>query len=189
MKIISFLPFCFLALGFFCVQPAFGHKPVVVKTNSSKEKPVIIKKPEISYAYYGRLAGWDHYYRIDSSKPFLLYVNILVPDYSPRTEPIERHDISIEVWKDNILLFTAEGMKSNWKRFYEKYGHDNYYLGPEFEQKVEAGTYIIRVYNSNNTGKYSLAVGKKEKFTIFSLVGALIKAKSLDRWFFKNDKE
>lgn len=189
MKIIGVLFLSLFFLGFFWVQPAFGHKPVIVKTNSSKEKPVQIKKPEISYAYYGRLAGWDHYYRIESSKPFLLYVNILVPDYSPKAEPIGQHDMSFEVWKDSILLFSAEGMKSNWKRFYEKYGHDNYYLGPEFEQKVDPGTYIIRVYNSNNTGKYSLAVGKKEKFTIFSLAGALFKAKSLDRWFFKNERK
>ena len=31
----------------------------------------------------------------------------------------------------------------------------------------------------------ALAIGQTEKFTFFSLIGAVIKASSLDRWFFK----
>lgn len=36
-----------------------------------------------------------------------------------------------------------------------------------------------------SSGKYSLAIGKIEKFTLVSLIEALINAKSLDGWFFK----
>ena len=172
------------ALGFSC-PAAFAHIPVVVKTKSSKEFPVFVKKPEISYAYYGLLAGHDHYYKIESTKPFLLYLNILVPDFEPKSGPVARHDISIEVWKDNLLLFSADGLNSDWRRFYEKYGRDHYYLGPEYEQPVDPGTYIIRVFNSSDSGRYALAVGKKEKFTVFSIFGAFFKAWSLDGWFFK----
>ena len=167
---------------------AYAHNPVIVKRNSSKENPVLIQKPEISYAYYGELAGEPHYYKIVSSKPFTLYVNILVPDYSPKTTPVIRHDMSFQVLKDETdstdlsksgtLIFTAEGINSDWRRFYEKHGKDHYYLGTEFEQKAGVGTYYIKVYNKNNSGKYSFATGKEEKFAFFM-------ARSLDKWFFK----
>jgi len=174
---------------------AYAHNPVIVKKDSSKEKPVLIEKPEISYAYYGELSGEPHYYKIVSSKPFTLYVNILVPDYSPKTNPILRHDMSFQVLKDandspdpaksGTVIFTAEGMNSDWRRFYEEYGRDHYYWGPEFEQKAGAGTYYIKVYNKNNTGKYSLATGKEERFGFFGIIRAFFRARSLDKWFFK----
>jgi hypothetical protein len=185
MKKAAALLMVFFWLSSFLPQAAFAHIPVIVKTKSSKENPVLVKKPEISYAYYGQLAGTIHYYKIEAPKAFLLYVNILVPDYSPKSDPILRHDMSFEVWKDNVCLFSGEGLNVDWRRFYEKYGRDHYYMGSEFERQMDAGTYLIRVFNTNNTGKYSLAIGKKEKFTVISIIGAFFKAWSLDRWFFK----
>jgi hypothetical protein len=168
------------------VTAIYAHQPVIVKKESSKDNPVLVKNSEISYAFYGELDGESHYYKIVSEKPFDLYVNILVPDYSPKSEPpITKHDISFEILKDNKSIFTVDGNNSEWKRFYEPYGRDHYYMGPEFDKNVGAGTYIVRVFNKNNTGKYSLATGKIEKFTPWGLIGAIAKARSLDKWFFK----
>jgi len=177
--------FLSISMLLFIAAIAHAHNPVIVKKDSSKEKPVLIEKPEISYAYYGELAGEPHYYKIVSPKPFTLYVNILVPDYSPKTDPIMRHDMSFQVLKDDTVIFTAEGMNSDWHRFYEEYGKDHYYMGPEFEQKADAGTYYVKVYNKNNDGKYSLATGKEEKFGFFGIIKAFFRARSLDKWFFK----
>ena len=137
---------------------AHAHRPVIVKSQSSREKPVLVKEPEISYAYYGELVGEPHYYRIIYSEEFILYVNILVPDFSPKAEPIVKHDMSFQVSNDKQILFTAQGNESGWERFYERYGRDHYYMGPEFEQKVSAGTYHIKIFNEKNTGKYALAI-------------------------------
>jgi hypothetical protein len=183
MKKITLL-LCVLILSLM-VTDIYAHRPVIVKNESSKDKPVIVKKPEISYAFYGILSGEPHYYKIVSSKPFELYTNILVPDYSPKTEPIAKHDISFEILKDNTPIFTVDGNNAEWKRFYEPYGKDNYYMGPEYDKNVEAGTYYVKVFNKTNTGKYSLATGKIEKFTPWGLIGAIFKARSLDKWFFK----
>jgi hypothetical protein len=163
----------------------YAHQPVIVKKDSSKDKPVLVKKPEISFAFYGELTGESHYYKINSKKPFDLYVNILVPDYSPKSALITKHDMSFEILKDNTSIIIVDGNSFEWKRFYEPYGKDNYYMGPEFDRNVEAGVYYVRVFNKNNIGKYSLAIGKKEKFTPWGLVGAIFKARSLDKWFFK----
>ncbi len=167
--------------------PALAHKPVIVKTASSFDHPVEVKEPETSFAYYGRLAGQAHYYRIEAATPFLLYVNILVPDFEPKGPAVARHDMNVEVWLKNVLINRATGMDADWTRFYEKYGKDHYYMGPEFERPAEPGIYLIKVDNAAHAGKYALAIGKKEKFTIFSIIPALFKAWSLDRWFFKKD--
>jgi hypothetical protein len=166
-------------------QAAYAHRPVIVRDDSSKKNPVIVEEPEISWAYYGELNGKSHYYKITSSEPFTLYVNILVPDTDPEGALISLHNMSLEVLKDNTLLHKAEGMDFQWRRFYEPYGKDHYYIGPEFEQQAEAGEYYVRVFNNNNRGKYSLAIGKIEKFTVFSLINSIAKAKSLDKWFFE----
>jgi hypothetical protein len=176
---------CLIFLIVWLSPVAFGHQPVIVKNESSKEKPVLVEKPEISFAYYGELAGRPHYYRIEAAKPFHFYVNILVPDYFPKSEPIPHHDVSFDILRDDIVLLTRTGSTFDWTRFYEKYGRDYYYMGPAYEAEFGAGTYFIRVYNEKNSGRYALAIGKKERFTPWGLVGALLKARSLDGWFFK----
>jgi NADH dehydrogenase [ubiquinone] 1 alpha subcomplex assembly factor 1 len=186
MQLVKLILFCISILLLFS-SIAHAHKPVIVKSKSSKDNPVLVKEPEISYAYYGKLVGEPHYYRIVYPKEFILYVNILVPDFSPKEELIPKHDMSFQILTEGESLFMAEGGKSEWRRFYEKYGRDHYYMGPEFEQKVPPGTYHIKVFNNSNRGKYSLAIGKKESFTPWGLVGAMIKARSLDKWFFKPD--
>jgi hypothetical protein len=170
------------------VWSASAHRPVIVKDEASMQNPVLVEEPEISWAYYGRLEGEPHYFKIQATETFDLYVNILVPDFDPRGEPVAHHDMSFEIIKDERILYRAEGLEFQWKRFYEKYGRDHYYWGPEYDQKTEAGTYTIKVFNSGNSGKYSLAIGKIEKFTLPVLIGAMIKAQSLDRWFFKRDE-
>ena len=184
MQLVKVILFC-ISILFLSSSIAHAHHPVIVKNQSTKENPVLVEKPEISYAYYGELMGKPHYYRIAYSKEFILYVNILVPDFFPPKEPIARHDMSFQISADGESFFTVEGRESKWRRFYERYGRDHYYMGPEFEKRVPAGTYHIKVFNSSNTGRYALAIGKKESFTPWGLVGAMLKARSLDKWFFK----
>ncbi len=180
----------FLLLSLLALAPlAHPHNPVIVKTKNSKEQPVVITRPEISYAYYGLMTGAPHFYLIKSGRPFLLYVNILVPDLNPGGNPVPRHDLSFEILREGTVLHSASGLESAWRRFYEPFGRDHYDLGPEYEQNVPAGTYLIKIFNSSNSGRYALAVGKKERFTPWGLIAAFFKARSLDRWFFRDEKE
>ena len=177
-----------LLLSMLNARPAFAHRPVIVKSRSLKSAPVEISEPEISWAFYGSMEGEPHYYKIVSPVPFELYVNILVPDLDPDGAPIAAHDMSFEVYRggeEAAPMFTALGSASVWSRYYEKYGRDHYYMGPECDTKAGEGIYWVRVFNGTNRGRYALAIGKREKFTFFSLVGAIVRARSLDRWFFK----
>ncbi len=188
MKPSKCLPIVILVILFFAGD-LYAHRPVIVKSKSSQDNPVMVEEPETSWAYYGILDGENHYYKIVYSEPFNLYVNILVPDYNPDGAPIRAHDMSFQIFRDQELLFTGIGLETEWRRFYEKYGKDHYYWGPEFEQDVEGGTYYVRVYNTDNKGKYSLAIGKIENFTFPVIVGAIFKTQSLDRWFFKESDD
>ncbi|HUT66202.1 MAG TPA: hypothetical protein VMZ05_08660 [Spirochaetota bacterium] len=163
----------------------YAHRPVIVGGEGSRDNPVVVDRPQISWAYYGKLEGEPRYFKIVSKEPFKLYVNILVPDYSPDGEPILSHDLSFEIFNGDTLVYRAQGLRSRWTRFYEPYGKDHYYMGPEYEKEMEAGEYMVRVFNSTNNGKYSLAIGTIEKFTIVGLIEAIDRAKSLDEWFFK----
>lgn len=144
---------------------AYAHQPRLV----SGVNETIIENPEISQAFYGELRGEPAYFRITSDRPFRLYVNILVP-YSADSELVSV-DITRE---DGTVIKTLDGNISNWKPYFEEFGGDYYLRGPEFNSTVEAGTYLIRVYNSKNTGKFSLAVGDIESFPPDESLKALV---------------
>ena len=71
-------------------------------------------------------------------------------------------------------FFKADGEAFQWKAWYEPYARDDYWKGPEIGSDTNtefktsfplaAGIYYIKVYNKNNQGHYSLAIGEAEFF-------------------------
>ena len=47
----------------------YSHQPKLIKNSPSIEKPHHVIDPEISKAYYAKLTGEPHYYKIESNKP------------------------------------------------------------------------------------------------------------------------
>ncbi len=162
-------------LSFFLILvsiKAFAHQPKLIKYSPSIENPHEVIYPEISKAYYGKLNGESHYYKIKSDKDFLFYVGILSPKVND-----DNIWLSLEVSdENNNILYQANGSKFYWEPWFEPYARDWYWKGPEiggeinketgFKKSflVKSGTYIIRVYNEDNIGNYSLAVGEAEFF-------------------------
>ena len=141
---------------------AYAHQPrISFGAKHSLFNPIVIKNPEVSKAYYGRLTAEPDYYRIDSSAPYQLYLNILVPDLRD-----SKLDMSVDVISDNKTLLSLKGKGYKWERFFEPVARDNYLKGPELDWRLRQGTYFIKIYNKGNTGKYSLAVGKIESFPL-----------------------
>ena len=136
---------------------AFAHQPRIPEGNET-----IVSDPEISKAYYSKLDGNSHTYTINSQTPFFLYVNILAPDI-----PNQKKDLYVEIIKDGNLdnpIGILDGNNFKWELFFEPFGHDSYWMGPEYESNVEPGEYQIIVSSENNDTKYSLATGKVETF-------------------------
>ncbi len=145
---------------------AFAHQPNIV----SDENVVNIELPQISKAFYGELKGREHYFQITSDKKFSLYIQITLPDLPGINRDINAEIVKMQEGKE-VLVKTLEGKDFNWTPFYEPFGADNYLEGPDYSNpSAEAGSYLIKVYNENNTGKYVLVTGKTEEFPVMEIL-------------------
>jgi hypothetical protein len=159
-----------------------AHQPrLEVGVNSSMSNPIVVKNPEISQAWYGNLKGQPDYYMISSDKPFELFANILVPQSPGISSDFVYAQITDSSGKTLALL---GGNQSSWTPMFEEFGGDYYLQGPTFDQNVSAGTYYIKVFNQNNTGKYSLATGAIEAFPPDESLKALVSIPMLKEQIF-----
>ena len=148
----------------------FAHQPKLINYSPSFNNPHEVVSPEISKAYYSKLEGESHYYRIESDSDFLFYTGILSPKINDTYKWL-----SLEVLDENKnVIYKAEGKDFSWSEWYEPYARDWYWKGPEIGTEsnqefktsfmIDAGTYYIKVFNDDNAGHYSLAVGEAEFF-------------------------
>lgn len=166
-------------------MPTFtsAHQPRVTESRLTE-----VQNPEISKAYYGKLTGEPDVYVIKATEAFDLYVNVLVPDIEG-----QKKDISAVILRDvpagqgtagSAQVAFLDGMNFEWKKFYEPFGADTYWMGPEYKARVEAGIYEIRVWSSGNDSKYSLAIGEIEAFDSKEGINALTIIPELKKNFF-----
>ena len=175
MKKIFFFIVCFLLFWF-----SFAHQPRLVFKQTAGEV-IQVQNPEISQAFYGILSWQQDSYQIVVGTWFLLYVNIVVPDQEG-----QRTDFFVDVIESDAAIYTRlDGTKFEWTNFYEPFGGDAYLMGPSFEEQVWPGTYTIRVSNSDNQGKYSLAIGKIESFDLKETINTYKVMPDLKMQFFE----
>jgi hypothetical protein len=156
---------------------AYAHQPRITEARRT-----VISDPEVSKAYYGKLSGQPDVYVIDARAPFELYVNVLVPAIAG-----QKKDVSATIIKNGDAahpLAKLDGLHATWKEFYEPFGADTYWMGPEYRAHAELGTYEIRVWSSHNDSKYSLAVGETEAFGFREGLNALALIPEIKRNFF-----
>lgn len=172
----------FVLILFLSLETLSAHQPRLdTGTAVSIENPIIVDNPEISQAFYGQLKGEPVYYQINSDTSFQLYVNLLVP-----TSPGQGGElVSAEVTdaSGNTVMY-LNGTNSTWTPYFEEFGGDYYLKGPEATLEVPAGTYNIKIFNSQNQGKYSLAIGKIEAFPANEAITALFTLPLLKEEFF-----
>jgi len=174
-------PFLALALFVLAAGAAFAHQPRLVDDRPS----IIVRNPEISQAFYARLAGNPQTYYIRSDVPLRLYINLLVPDI-PGVETDYEAAVFRETDGKEELLARLDGKTYAWRPFYEPFGGDRYLLGPEYDELVPAGGYTVVVTSADNTGKYVLAVGKIEKFPPKEMARTIVALPKLKRYFGKS---
>jgi len=151
-----------------------AHQPRIVEGRQT-----VVVDPEVSKAYYGKLSGTPDTFTIQSSTPFNLYLNILVPDNEG-----QKKDVSATVTKDGEPFTVLDGNQFEWKALFEPFGYDNYFAGPEYKANVEAGTYVVTVSSPQNDSKYSLAVGEIENFNFKETLNAVTLIPQLKTSFF-----
>lgn len=171
-----------IVLTVFLSSLGWAHQPrLVMGKDAPMGDPVEVEEPQISQAYYGELNGTPQYYRITSDEPFLLYAGLLLPDIVGQ----QPYSVSAEVLDSSgkRILF-LDGDAHDWEPFFEEFGGDWYLNGPEAEKELQPGTYYIKVFNDDNSGRYSLAVGKEEHFSFFDMIEAYVAIVLLKQLFF-----
>jgi steroid 5-alpha reductase family enzyme len=139
---------------------------------------------EVSKAYYGELNGVPHIYTINSNSEFSIYLNVLIPGNKLT------HTISAELINDDKVIEFLDGENFEWEVWYEEFAGDYYMKGPELGEdfkstsKLPAGKYEVKVFNENNKGKYSLAIGEKEEFPAPEIANAVLLVPWLKLTFF-----
>jgi hypothetical protein len=151
----------------------------------SENTSLLIPEPEISKAYYGELNGSPDYYKLILANTTDVYFGVLVPDVPGDS----RLMISAEVYdyKDSMSRTQAlllDGPNSRWDLMYEDFGGDWYIAGPAEKANLTPQTYYIQVFNSQNQGKYALAVGDIESFPPQEIANAYILLPVLKQTFF-----
>lgn len=177
MKLVKVLVTLILAVYIFKPVAIFAHQPRITDKDVT-----IVTEAEVSKAYYGILSDKPHTYKINESKPFILYVNILVPDIEN-----QKKDLSVVIIKDGNAhnpLAVLDGRKFKWEKFWEEFGRDWYWKGPEYKSPASAGQYEIIVSSSNKDTKYSLAIGEREDFNAQESLNALTLIPKLKSNFF-----
>ena len=103
-----------LVLAFFNFKAVYAHQPKLIKYSPSSNEPHDVIDPEISKAYYGKLNGEPHYYKIGSDTEFSFYVGITIPKIDDNIKWI-----SLEVFdQNNNLIFYEDGKEYDWKAWY-----------------------------------------------------------------------
>jgi len=166
----------------FLLHLANAHIPeLVLEDRNYTNEPIVVEEPEISYAYYGKLQGSPQIYKIESDKPFHLYVSLLVPYVGQD----ETSDVEFHIMKDGEKIVMMHDY-DNWTKWYEEYGGDWYLQGPSYEADVEAGTYLIEVHSDTNSEDYSLAIGSIERFEPTDIISTVFLLPIM-KAFFWND--
>ena len=174
----------------FCTQ-IHAHKPVLNENSSyPPDAPYEIEDPEISKAIYSTLSGDPHFYRIQSEEDFDFYSGILAAKIG---DCALESKFSFEVLDSDFhLIYLADGENFKWTPWYEEYGKQWYWNGPEIGQNFasnrvfKAGTYYIKVFNNANTGQYILAVGDIEKFSLTDIVGLIFSMGEIENEFWES---
>ncbi len=169
--------------GFFLLMSAISVRHSRIVT----DKNIPVSNPEMSQMFYGELKGTKNVYEVKSDIPFDLYIGLMVPDIEGarkdffaeiyQQENYSNTDGTVLQKKTTIALL--DGMTFGWANYYDPILGDNYFRGPEFRNAdvqnvqgvhMEAGTYLVQVFNPDNEGKYVLTLGTKEKISSASIL-------------------
>jgi hypothetical protein len=150
---------------------------LVVATNTlSAHQPrypvgqdVRVQDPGTSQAFYGELQGQPALYHFALRESLLLYVGVLVPDI-PNIHKDFSAELRVRLGGHDSLLQLLDGARAQWSVFHEPVANDDYFQGPEFRRMVGPGEYEVEVSRPANRGKYVLAIGEAERFTVSDFI-------------------
>ena len=150
----------FILILFLSIPLVMAHQPRFPVS----DKDTFIQNPEISQAFYAELKGTPEFYIVNETKPFALYVQLLVINISDINK-----QFVVTITQDDKIIAILDNSEANWTLFHEEFANDDYWNGPEYRGNATGG-YTITVTNSDLKGKYVLVIGDKESFPLSEIV-------------------
>lgn len=180
----------------------YAHKPIQSDgTNTIYENALWIPDHKISWAIYEQLeAKQTKFYKFDAKEGDSFYSSIVIPkldrleNYKPGLGLIGEgigvssiHKIDSELPAGGIVVYDYDGVIPS-SEFYEPFTQTTYWERQEIRINIPAdGTYYIVVFdNQGMLGKYSLAVGVIEDFSIVDFFTTLPLAWIQTKIFFED---
>lgn len=183
---VIFLLLIVCGIGFSAVSfsEAYAHKLILTDgTNSDFESALEIPDHKISWAIYQDLEkSATKFYFFEGEKGESLYASIVVPKmeklkYFSPSLVLVGPGLTIDNSKDALPFELTPGLGAVTfdyngpipsSEFYEPFGQVTYWERQEIEVNLpESGVFYLVIYENNQiSGKYSLAVGKIEDFSI-----------------------
>jgi len=180
----------------------YAHKPIQSDgTNTNYENSLLIPDHKISWAIYEQLeAKQTKFYKFDAKEGDSFYSSIVIPkldrleNYKPGLALIGEnigvssiHKIDSELPPGGIVVYDYDGVIPS-SEFYEPFTQTTYWERQEIRINIPAdGTYYIVVFdNQGMLGKYSLAVGVIEDFSMVDFFTTLPLAWIQTKIFFED---
>lgn len=174
MKKILFLFFIILV----SLNPAYGHKLISHdETHRNFESALKIPDHKVSWAIYENLGESEaKFYTFDANKGDSFYASIVVP----KIEGLEEYSPTLVLVGDDNFEKKKINYEKNFpgNEFYEPFGQITYWERQELKTEIPVdGTYFLVVMDEKNqSGKYSLAIGTIEDFSLVDFFTILPKA-------------
>lgn len=167
-----------LILFFLVCNYAHAYTPEVV-TQATLHDITEIQNPESEHVFFGELNNIPNTYEIKASEPFLLHIEIRVPDIET-----SKNIISGIVIKDQKKGRVEEVTRllakdASWVSRYDMRIGESYREGPVFEKQLDPGIYRIEMHTPDNLEKYIFVIGNKniDSPGYFELLGRIADVK------------
>jgi hypothetical protein len=175
------LIFMIVFMIIFSSSIVYAHRPIFEKSNTTFEDPIVVPDHKISYAVYGELKTREDYdfIKFTGRQGETFYVQMTVPiiksneGFKPNIAIIgkgilEKDEVPFEVPKELGVVILAPGPS---ELFYEKFTQTSYYINQSIRGEIpEDGDYYVAIFSKDIGGKYALAIGEDDKFSLIDLV-------------------
>jgi len=165
-----------LLLFVWCGVPVHAYEVLQHTTEVPYDVFLIESKPPTQQLFIGELQDFPEMYKIDSSEPFLLTVQIRALPNDGMSSPklngiiVRQKDGSVE----EVVRLNSTDI--TWGKGRDYLTGLLYLVGETFSQEVSAGVYHIEVSAPQNIGKYILVVGSQPLAVgYFTSLGAVSK--------------
>jgi hypothetical protein len=166
MIVLKFIPICFIFFFVCGVHAAEAFVPVLIK-DIDQADIMPIADPTLAQAFYGHMDNFPHMYEIHAKEPFLLSLQILMPDIDSSKNNISGVIIKVPEGGGRVTeIASLSAQEAGWGTTFQSLDGNKYREGPAFQKELEPGMYRIEVHTPDNIEKYILRVGTRDEMTI-----------------------